>query len=114
MHFQVSLATLATDITRAKTREQEIERLLGEAQNFIDVSNAPIFSVDGDFNIVDWNRKASELSAFPREEVQGLPLLDLIEPQLKAGVARGGALKTPLENMVSTTQNTSWKRLTTR
>merc|ERR1719247_3347431 len=75
----VSVGGIATDITYVKNREVEIERVIVEAQNFIDTANAPIFTLDQHLVIVDWNRKASELSAFPREEVQGLPLLDLIE-----------------------------------
>merc|ERR1719181_722012 len=82
----VGVIGIAQDITDVKRREVEISRLLDDAQRLIDTANAPIFGVDQNMNVTEWNRKAGEISAYTQDEVMGKPFLSFIEEELRAGV----------------------------
>ena len=41
----------------------------------IDTANAPIFGVDANMNVTEWNRKAAEITGFSRHEVIGRSLV---------------------------------------
>jgi PAS domain-containing protein len=82
----VGVIGIAQDITKEKRREVEISRLLDDAQRLIDTANAPIFGVDQNMNVTEWNRKAAEISSYTSDEVMGKQFLKYIEAEWKASV----------------------------
>ena len=70
---------IAQDITEQKKRESEIDRLLREANQLIETANAPIFGVDTDLRITEWNLKAQAISEYSKEETMGKPFLDFLD-----------------------------------
>ena len=77
---------IAQDITEQKKREAEIDRLLREANQLIETANAPIFGVDTDLRINEWNLKAQDISEYSKEETMGKHILDLIEQGFQSSV----------------------------
>ena len=68
------VTALALRMVRAKDRMQakhgeELTRLIHSA-------NAPIFGTDTEGRIVEWNRKAAEITGYSRDEVVGHSLVD--------------------------------------
>ena len=47
------------------------------AQNFIDTANAPIFGIDDEGRVNEWNNKAAEITGFTRTEVIGQDLVEV-------------------------------------
>jgi len=50
--------------------------LAAELLALIDTANAPIFGVDTDLLITEWNQKAAQITGYSKEEVLGKPLVD--------------------------------------
>ena len=85
---------IAQDITQAKERESEIDRLLREANQLIETANAPIFGVDTDLRINEWNLKAQDISEYSKEETMGKPFLDFLDEGAR------GAVKEVAESLI--------------
>jgi len=56
-------------LTQSKTVAEDLSRL-------IETANAPIFGVSVDGWVTEWNRKAAELTGYPKEETMGRSLID--------------------------------------
>jgi PAS domain S-box-containing protein len=52
-------------------------RLQNEICHFIDTANAPVFGVDTDGRVNEWNVKMVEITGFTRDDVMGRELSDL-------------------------------------
>ena len=52
----------------------------------IESANAPIFGIDVDGNVNEWNPKTAEITGYSREEVFKKPLLTLIASRNRASV----------------------------
>jgi len=91
---------IAQDITGQKTREVEIERLLSEAMQLIETANAPIFGVDTELRINEWNQKAEFTSGYSKDETVGKPFLEFLvesaRPAVKEVLIRGTGFLHPL------------------
>ena len=85
---------IAQDITEQKKREAEIDRLLTEATLLIETANAPIFGVDTNLRINEWNLKAEEISGYSKEETMGKPFLDFLDEGAR------GAVKEVAESLI--------------
>ena len=59
------------DITERKKAEVELESIAKELRLFIETANAPIFGIDVDGNINEWNNKMSELLGYSFDEAMG-------------------------------------------
>jgi PAS domain S-box-containing protein len=57
--------------------EQEKTRVAQELQTFIDTANAPIFGIDHNGMVNEWNNKSVEITGFSREEVMGQSLVNV-------------------------------------
>lgn len=62
----------------------------------IDAANAPIFGIDVNGNVNEWNQKTAEITGYTKEEAMNKPLVSrFIVPKLKNSVQKvmGDALK---------------------
>jgi PAS domain S-box-containing protein len=55
---------------------KESERITEEMTVFIDTANAPIFGVDADGNVNQWNQKSAGITGFQSDEVLGKNLVE--------------------------------------
>jgi PAS domain-containing protein len=67
----VGMIGVGQDITERKQVEVEKTRVAQELQTFIDTANAPIFGIDADGLVNEWNNKSAAITGFSREEVLG-------------------------------------------
>ena len=75
------------DITDRKMAEGELNRVAQDLRLLIDTANAPIFGIDKDGRVNEWNLKAAQIVGYTRDEVLGRDLVeDLITPEYKAAV----------------------------
>ena len=68
---------IGQDITERKKFEVEKTSLAQELQTFIDTANAPIFGIDADGLVNEWNNKSAAITGFSREEVLGKNLVEV-------------------------------------
>jgi len=64
------------DITEKVHAEKAQSAIATELLTLIDSANAPIFGVDTDLLITEWNQKAAQITGYSKEEVLGKPLVD--------------------------------------
>jgi PAS domain S-box-containing protein len=74
--YVVGVIGVGQDITERKSAEEEKTRVAQELQTFIDTANAPIFGIDAQGRINEWNNKAVEITDFTRDEVMGHNLVE--------------------------------------
>ena len=83
----VGMLGVGQDITERKQVEVEKTRVAKELQTFIDTANAPIFGIDAQGLVNEWNNKAAEITSFSREEVLGKDLVEVyISADFRASV----------------------------
>jgi len=71
----VGVLGVGQDITERKQVEMEKTRVAKELQTFIDTANAPIFGIDANGLVNEWNNKSAAITGFAREEVLGKNLV---------------------------------------
>jgi PAS domain S-box-containing protein len=49
---------------------------LNELTQFVDTANAPIFGIDAQGNVNEWNQQAEQITGFTKQEVMGRDLVD--------------------------------------
>jgi len=65
----------------------ELTRVANDLQLLIDTANAPIFGIDTNGFVNEWNRKAAAITGFSREEVMGKDLVSrFITPEYQDSV----------------------------
>ena len=74
----VGVLGVGQDITERKQVEVEKTRVAQELQTFIDTANAPIFGIDANGLVNEWNNKSAAITGFSREEVLGKNLVQVI------------------------------------
>ena len=83
----VGMLGVGQDITERKKVEVEKTRVAQELQTFIDTANAPIFGIDANGLVNEWNNKSAEITGFSRQEVLGRDLVQVyISPEYRASV----------------------------
>ena len=91
----VGVLGVGQDITERKQVEVEKTRVAQELQTFIDTANAPIFGIDADGLVNEWNNKSAAITGFSRQEVLGKNLVQVVDlrnssnlpPELKFSLA---------------------------
>ena len=73
----VGMIGVGQDITERKQVEVEKTRVAQELQTFIDTANAPIFGIDADGLVNEWNNKSAAITGFSRDEVLGKNLVQV-------------------------------------
>jgi PAS domain-containing protein len=73
----IGVIGVGQDITERKQVEMEKTRVAKELQTFIDTANAPIFGIDANGLVNEWNNKSAAITGFSREEVLGKNLVQV-------------------------------------
>ena len=73
----VGVIGVGQDITERKQVEEEKTRVAQELQTFIDTANAPIFGIDANGLVNEWNNKSAAITGFSRLEVLGKDLVQV-------------------------------------
>ena len=63
------------DITERKKAENELKRVAGDLTRLIDTANAPIFGIDENGLVNEWNQTAAKITQYTRDEVMGKDLV---------------------------------------
>uniref|UniRef100_A0A7S4V013 histidine kinase n=1 Tax=Alexandrium monilatum TaxID=311494 RepID=A0A7S4V013_9DINO len=63
------------EITLLRKSMRESEWVADDLTRLIDTANAPIFGIDVQGRVTEWNRKAAAISGFAKEETMGKPLV---------------------------------------
>jgi PAS domain S-box-containing protein len=72
----IGVLGVGQDITERKKVEMEKTRVAQELQTFIDTANAPIFGIDLNGMVNEWNNKSVEITGYSKEEVMGKSLVN--------------------------------------
>ena len=76
--YVVGVLGVGQDITERKQVEMEKTRVAKELQTFIDTANAPIFGIDANGLVNEWNNKSAAITGFSRKEVLGKNLVQVV------------------------------------
>ena len=71
----VGVVGVGQDITELTAGKAELQRVANDLTLLIDTANAPIFGIDADGLVNEWNRKAAEITGFGKDEVMGQDLV---------------------------------------
>ena len=82
----IGILIVAQDVTNQAREERDVVARAEELRKLVDQANAPIFGVNLEGNVNEWNNKTAFVTGYTREEVQGRPLLSFILPKLKQSV----------------------------
>jgi PAS domain S-box-containing protein len=94
---------ICQDITDRKKAEAETARITLEARTIIDSVNVPIFLIDKEKKIDEWNRAAAELVGYTRDEVMGRYVVDFVSSEWQMPV------KEVLDNALQGRSSTSFE-----
>eukprot|EP00931_Biecheleriopsis_adriatica_P080436 TRINITY_DN5377_c0_g1_i8.p1 TRINITY_DN5377_c0_g1~~TRINITY_DN5377_c0_g1_i8.p1 ORF type:complete len:257 (-),score=61.52 TRINITY_DN5377_c0_g1_i8:29-799(-) len=84
----IGVIGVGQDITRIREITKEQERVADDLSRLIESANAPIFGVDLNGLVTEWNRKAAEISGFTKEETMGRSLVqNFIQPENRRSVS---------------------------
>jgi PAS domain S-box-containing protein len=72
----VGVVGVGQDITELDSSRSEMERIAKDLTQFIDTANAPIFGIDADGNVNEWNQKSAQITGFHADEVLGKNLVE--------------------------------------
>ena len=71
----VGVVGVAQDVTETKKKEEAIMAVARELRQLVDTANAPIFGIDAQGLVNEWNNKTAEITGFTREEAFNKPLV---------------------------------------
>ena len=78
----VGLVVIGKDLTRRKAIENELIAVAGDMTRLIDTANAPIFGIDKDGMVNEWNQTAARITKYSKKEVMGNHLVKTYQPLL--------------------------------
>ena len=64
------------ELAERRQAEEELTRVATDLTQLIDTANAPIFGVDANGLVNEWNRKAAKITGYSKDEVLGRNLLE--------------------------------------
>ena len=83
----VGVVCVAQDVTEAVQRDRAVAGMALELRQLIDTANAPIFGIDIDGNVNEWNRRTQEITGYSKEEAFDEPLVErFIAPHMRPKV----------------------------
>jgi PAS domain S-box-containing protein len=72
----VGVVCVAQDVTEAVQRDRAVAGMALELRQIIDTANAPIFGIDIEGNVNEWNRRTQEITGYSKEEAFDEPLVE--------------------------------------
>lgn len=83
----VGVVGVAQDVTDAAKQDMAVKSMAEELRQLVNTANAPIFGIDIDGNVNEWNDKTAEITGFKKEEALNKPLVStFIVPNLRQSV----------------------------
>ena len=83
----VGVVGVAQDVTEAVQRDRAVAGMALELRQLIDTANAPIFGIDIDGNVNEWNKRTQEITGYSKEETFDEPLVErFIAPHMQTRV----------------------------
>eukprot|EP00966_Prymnesium_polylepis_P067680 1572193-Prymnesium_polylepis.1 len=83
----VGVLGVGQDITLLTQAQAEMKQVAADMKMLIETANAPIFGIDAEGLVNEWNRKAAEITGYPKNEVVGRSLVqDFITPEFQDSV----------------------------
>lgn len=83
----VGIICVAEDVTEAAQHDRAVAAMARELRQLVDTANAPIFGIDVDGNVNEWNDKTADITGFTGDEAFNRPLVDtFIVPKLRTPV----------------------------
>jgi len=71
----VGVVGVAQDVTEAAQHDRAVAALAKELRQLVDTANAPIFGIDINGNVNEWNNKTAEITGYTRDEAMNKPLV---------------------------------------
>jgi PAS domain S-box-containing protein len=72
----IGVVGVGQDITELDQSRSEMENISKELTQLIDTANAPIFGIDTNGNVNEWNQKVEQITGFNKDEVMGHNLVE--------------------------------------
>lgn len=83
----VGVVGVAQDVTEAAKHDRAVASMASALRQLVDTANAPIFGIDIDGNVNEWNDKTAEITGFSKDEALNKPLVStFIVPNLRQSV----------------------------
>jgi PAS domain S-box-containing protein len=83
----IGVVGVAQDVTEAAMHDRAVAVMANELRQLIDAANAPIFGIDIDGDVNEWNNKTAEITGYTKEEAFDCNLVDtFIVPTHRASV----------------------------
>ena len=83
----VGVVGVAQDVTEESRRDREVQAMANELRQLVETANAPIFGIDVDGNVNEWNNMTAEITGYAKEEALNKPLVaTFIDKSLKESV----------------------------
>lgn len=67
---------VAQDVTESVQRDKAVAGMALDLRQLIDTANAPIFGIDVDLNVNEWNRRTEIITGYTKDEVMDEPLVE--------------------------------------
>jgi len=83
----VGVVGVAQDVTEAAQHDRAVAAMARELRQLVDTANAPIFGIDVNGNVNEWNDKTAEITGFSKLEAYDRPLVStFIVPKFRQTV----------------------------
>lgn len=83
----VGVLVVAQDVTETIERDRAVAGMAAELRQLIETANAPIFGIDSDGLVNEWNRRTQEITGYAKEEAFDEPLVErFIAPSMRSKV----------------------------
>lgn len=92
----IGVVGVAQDVTEAAEHDRQVASIANELRQLVNTANAPIFGMDVEGTVNEWNNKTVEITGYSRHEAIGKPLVNtFIVKELRESVqsVMGNALK---------------------
>ncbi len=83
----VGVVGVAQDVTETAKHDRAVAAMANELRQLIDTANAPIFGIDVDGTVNEWNNKTEQITGYSRSEAMGKQLVsNFIVKELRESV----------------------------
>ena len=83
----IGVVGVAQDVTESTKNDRAMSAMARELRQLVDTANAPIFGIDVNGKVNEWNDKTAEITGYNRDEAMGFHLVKtFIVPKLRQSV----------------------------